>query len=47
MRGPCGDEQEAYRRGFGELGTDFEVLPLQTRDAKKAKGIIRDILLLV
>lgn len=44
-RGPYTTEQEAYQRGFEELGSDFEVVELQTRDPKRARDTLRDLIL--
>jgi hypothetical protein len=44
-RGPYNSEQEAYREGMRDLGGDFEVVVLDTRDSKVAKHKIADIIL--
>jgi hypothetical protein len=45
VRGPYGAEREAYQRGLKDLGANFEVIELHTRDEAKAKGAIKDIIL--
>lgn len=40
MTGPYLDEQEAYQDGNTKLGEDFDVVPLRTRDPRRARSIL-------
>jgi hypothetical protein len=44
-RGPYNDEFEANERGMVELGGDFQVVKLPTRDSSRAKAMIAEIIL--
>lgn len=40
MTGPYTDEQEAYQDGNSKLSDDFEVIPLRTRDPRRARSML-------
>lgn len=44
-RGAFNSEQEARQAGVRDLGNDFEVVMLPTRDVNRARGMLKEIVL--